>query len=908
VNETRTATNDLVLAPGEYAYMQSTTNGDVRTIAGPSIITQTGNDRPVQFDPANRRFNKCNLEQAVMSNIIAAEGDYIVLTNPTGDGKHPTGSSNPAPNLLIGQRVNIPGPATFALYPGQIAEVIEGHQLRSNQYLICRIYNEEKAKENWDKQVIKTTTEGGGPTEADQGSTVTTTKAEQLIQGQLFIVKGTEVSFYIPPTGIEVLPDDNEEYVRQAVTLEQLEYAILVDENGQKRYERGPQVVFPKPTERFNERTIEEEGEQRTTRRFRAIELNAIQGLNIKVIAPYEEDGETHEVGEEFFLTGKEQAIYFPRPEHSIVTYGEGNTKHFATAVPKGQARYIMDRNTGDIRKEVGPKMLLPNPINEVQVRRILTDRQVKLWYPTNTDALAYNQQLRVLSSNGPRGQSGMITEQELAKQASFSNLANFAGGAASYGGGDFSSLEALGATQSTGGALRSASPHAAPQRQTRAAQAVSETFNRGQNYTPPRMVTIDSRFEGAPSIEPYTGYAVMVVSKSGGRRVVEGPQSVLLEYDETLEVLQLSTGKPKTTDKLKETVYLRVTNNKVSDIIEVETSDHVTLTIKPSYRVNFEGETPQAKEKWFSVENYVKFLCDHARSILKGTVKKLTVQEFYNNSTAIIRDALLGTATNEEDGRPGMLFKENSMRVTDVEVLGVTIKDEKVNQLLSTAQFDVISQDLNLGKARKALETRIAQEKIDQDGEKARAETDKIKTELAKDKIGLDLELIVARAEAAKQQAETNLAAAKDNQNLQDFQTAASLAREKKTSDQALAIIKAQTDWEIGIEKERQAVRVEMLQAEVDGLVKKFTAISPSFVEALLALGTNDTLEKVAKALSVQSMLGGESVVDVLQKAIGDGPITNQLASLFTSVAGQRGTSLPLARSGAMATAGDGR
>ena len=39
--------------------------------------------------------------------------------------------------------------------------------------------------------------------------------------------------------------------MRDALTLERLEYCILVDQNGKKRYERGPQVVFPEPTEAF---------------------------------------------------------------------------------------------------------------------------------------------------------------------------------------------------------------------------------------------------------------------------------------------------------------------------------------------------------------------------------------------------------------------------------------------------------------------------------------------------------------------------------------------------------------------------------------------------------------------------------------------------------------------------------
>jgi major vault protein len=421
-------------------------------------------------------------------------------------------------------------------------------------------------------------------------------------------------------------------------------------------------------------------------------------------------------------------------------------------------------------------------------------------------------------------------------------------------------------------------------------------------------MITIDSRFEGAPSIEPFTGYAVMVVSKSGGRRVVEGPQSILLEYDETLEVLQLSTGKPKTTDKLEETVYLRVTNNKVSDVIAVETSDHVGLTVKLSYRVNFEGTTKEDKEKWFSVENYVKFLCDHIRSVLKGTVKKLSVQEFYANSTGIIRDTILRKPTTEEDGRPGMLFKENNMRVTDVEVLGVQIADDNINRLLSQAQYEVISQDLRLDKERKALQTTIQQEKINQEIETAKAETEKLKNELTKLKIGMDLDLVVARADAEKIQAEKSMESAKDKHALLDFEANADLDRQKSRSDHQLAIQKQTSDFQIAAERERQILLLEKLNAEVEGMKAKFGAISPGFTEALLALSQNETMEKVAKALSVQSMLGGENLVEVLTNAIGGGPITDNLARLFTQVAGQRTTSLPLARSGVAAATGDGR
>ena len=167
------------------------------------------------------------------------------------------------------------------------------------------------------------------------------------------------------------------------------------------------------------------------------------------------------------------------------------------------------------------------------------------------------------------------------------------------------------------------------------------DVLDRANQFTQPRTIVLDTRFQGVPAVNLWVGYAVMVVDKQGGRRVVQGPTNLLLGYDETLEIIQLSTGKPKTTDKLIETVFLRVLNNKVGDICVVETSDHVTVTLTYSMRVNFEGEPA----RWFEVENYVKFLCDHVRSVLKGAIKKVSIEAFYGASVEIIRDTMLGKA-----------------------------------------------------------------------------------------------------------------------------------------------------------------------------------------------------------------------------------------------------------------------
>ena len=49
----------------------------------------------------------------------AAEGYYIILRNPARGNKHPEeGSAQPSAEQEIGRTIIVPGPATFALWPG----------------------------------------------------------------------------------------------------------------------------------------------------------------------------------------------------------------------------------------------------------------------------------------------------------------------------------------------------------------------------------------------------------------------------------------------------------------------------------------------------------------------------------------------------------------------------------------------------------------------------------------------------------------------------------------------------------------------------------------------------------------------------------------------------------------------
>ena len=146
---------DLVLAPNEYAYISDQTKGHIVAYVGPFKTSMANTDQPVYFDNDLKQFTNSNLDDAIKSFTTVPEGWYVTLKNPALDGGTPTqGTANNQPKLNIGRKVNIPGPNFFALWPGQMVRVIKGHRLRSNQYLLVRVYEEEQAKKNWKNAIV----------------------------------------------------------------------------------------------------------------------------------------------------------------------------------------------------------------------------------------------------------------------------------------------------------------------------------------------------------------------------------------------------------------------------------------------------------------------------------------------------------------------------------------------------------------------------------------------------------------------------------------------------------------------------------------------------------------------------------------------------------------------------------
>jgi major vault protein len=619
---------DILVAANEYAYVQDLTKGDIVLYVGPTKISLSNTERIVEL--RGDRFVPVRADDGslgVSTFITASSAQYIVLVNPARDATaKPLRGSNGAVDLLVGRKVVVPGPATFPLWPGQRARVIDGHQLREDEYLVVRYYDAIEG----DVHPI----------------------------GAEIVVRGSDVSFYVPRTGLEVVPDANSRYVRKAWS-------------------------FPRPG-----------------------------GLHVRITKRAELAEGTFEAGAEVFLKDRD-GFFFPSENVEVI----GLVLPIPIAEKEGI--YVRDRATGRVSTVSGPANFIPDPTREEIVERLLDDESAAL-----------------------------------------------------YG---IESLE-IG-----------------------------------------RAVAVD--------VPP--SFAVLVTGKTR-REVVVGPQTRILDYDEELAVLRLSTGRPKSDTERKTTCLLRIDGNKVSDVVRVRTRDHVELDVSLSYRVSFTGD----RAKWFNVEDYVGLLCDHLGSILRAAARAIRIEDFAAGATELLRTAILG---EKVDGRrPGRAFEENGMWVYDVEVLDVRILDGEVKKVLEAAQRAAIVADVK----RRDEERRLA-------GEQLRASVDR---ELLAAE-GLVL-AVRGELEATRAQLEKNRAAAQ-------------LEIQRLAHDSQAA--QRERDAEI----ERRA-----LEASVVAWERQMAALAPELVTTLRALGHQALATELSKNVAPLAILGGGSVTEVVQKLLGSLPV----------------------------------
>ena len=451
--------------------------------------------------------------------------------------------------------------------------------------------------------------------------------------------------------------------------------------------------------------------------------------------------------------------------------------------------------------------MFLPDPRHEVLVNRKLSKNECELWYPGNKDVLNYN--IGYFEANVD---------------------------AAVY-------MNSL--TASTTKDLPTSLNYADTTPTSSVSRSVFEdsAFNRKNNYTKPRSITFNNKYDGVVSIDVWTGYAVNVVSKDGTRQVICGPQTVILDYDQVLEAMSLSTGKPKTTDRILRTVYLRYKNNKVSDIIDAETNDFIPVKIKVSYDVDFDE---QSMDKWFAVENYIKLLCDKIRSDVKRGVKKYSIQEFYNNYSDIVRSLIMGNGESR-------IFADNGMILKDVNVLSIDV-DAEIKDMLEDNQRQMIRNMLTTQRDQANFERQktVIELAIETADMKHKAVMKDMEIKQAEEEKNNEIAVAQSKFEAEEQMAK--LEAERERDALVGELAAKKLEREDAEAQQRLAIRSKEIE---------QKASEKKIYAETVASI--MNSISPDLIAAMQANSNAETLQIVAEAMAPLAIAKGESVADTV-------------------------------------------
>lgn len=165
--------------------------------------------------------------------------------------------------------------------------------------------------------------------------------------------------------------------------------------------------------------------------------------------------------------------------------------------------------------------------------------------------------------------------------------------------------------------------------------------------------------------------------------RVLFGPDLVILGPHENFNVLSLSGGKPKKADALQ-SLCLMLGPDYITDIIEVETSDHAKLAITMAMNNHFEvlrGD-PKSEAKIFSVPDFIGFACKHVGSRIRGVVAKTPFDTFHRNSIKIIHSAVFGSDSNGQLNKQ-VKFEVNGLVITNVDVQAIEPVDQKMRDSL---------------------------------------------------------------------------------------------------------------------------------------------------------------------------------------------------------------------------------
>ena len=888
---------------------------------GPTMVSPTAADRVV-IDDGLGGFREDTTGKP-QSMVELGDNQYAVLFNPLlesdsgPNGRFKNGRNESRP-LRNGTRSMIPGPCSFYLRPGQRADVRDAHELASNQYLVVKVYGEVDKNAPWyevtarSAAITRATAEN---LDEQPTTTVDTLEPVPLKRGQLIVIRGLDTQFYIPPTGVDIVPDtsidDSGAAISAAIARQVLSQsrdeadAMVMEELSAD--DEGP-ALRGQARSKVPNQYIDQSARMRGRKAAAPVSAGpAPQAAPAPAPAVFAQEAKVGAAAAADLLSSSavRRALEAEARQARLIR----------RAVVLGEKEYcvIVDAD-GKREIKVGPARVFPGPYDTFMTigsRNRVYDAyellpQRALWLRVIAPIKRAD-----LAAKVPRG-------FELAKDEYFPGDELLLTGVSTFFvpfneieclspetgqavvGNDHSRvfIEAIGIDQKSGIYVRDLATGEV--RLVRGKQSYLVDPRKEVQVT--RTVPADDWNLWIAANEPHkqtqraitTPWALSVlvpnntavlVTSANSRRVVDGPCVTLLGYEESLSSLSLSTGTPKSDDEPLRTCFLRTVGNRISDKITVETADFVKISVRVSYSVEF---LPDHKERWFNHENYIQFIVDRLRSIVRSKCRTMSLSTLWPELPAVFRDTLLGE--RKDGARPGRLFTENGTLLSEVEVLGAEIEDREVAALMQKVQTESVTLAIGDRKAQESLASAKLRAEVERQTQELLAEARLRAAKLE------ELSRKLAH-EAALAKAREDEAVHKERQSLADAREAeAQKARLARENDEKAALIDGfRKDAEARAEAQRithevelayvaklRELEIKLIEVQSSATVAERQAVQKQLVEAMVGLGDKLLLTEVAGNMNLVSLFKGKDVGTILSEVLGGTKVMPTLRSII--------------------------
>jgi major vault protein len=860
------------------------TSGEILTHVGPTEFTPSANDRIVRFaEQGQGGYQPAPMEARPF--VIARDGEYALLSNPCGDEKgEPNGSWVPGGNkerdLRLGTKKVIPGPCAFPLWPGQSAEVRPAHKLTPNHYLLVEIVGAVDERAPYYPDLLQ----AAGLSEAvidAEGETTAASSApltERLSIGQRIVIQGRLCSFFIPPTGVEVVPaleetadDDSDdgdaiESLPQQVQEEAAQlvaqvaggisakqFSVLKNELRHRQdWQLGQRAVVLSALDSAHEdrkKRVKRSRDTRAERRQGPVDPYARRAV---VLGPkefcvlFDADGKPRIV--------RGPARVSPGPNDTFMQRGSRRRVYDAYELGEHQAlwiRIITPISRERLAAAIGSHHELPEESYEPGHELIIRGRP-SVFFPFIEAEIVSPQSREPHFGND---HSGIVIDAVGIDQKSGIYVRDLRTGMVKMVRGETSYL-------------------VDPRTEEHVYRRVPrEQWNLWIGHAEPHKITTEPFVETpwAISITVPNNEACLITSRHG-RRTEVGPKVVLLEHEEALTGLTLSKGKSKDGADTLSTCFLRVRGARVADSFVVESSDFVRFDVRLGFAGGFEGDD---RDKWFQVEDPVKLLADTARARLREACRKHPATELIRTLPSVARGALLG-----DSGR--LTFEENGLVIDSVDVLSCAIVDSSLAQLFGDVQREAVQLQLKDEQASRRIVSERHQDTVDREenellrsSAKRRAETGVADAQATHDVELVKQKLASDRKDDARERSNQHEKAA----------LLASLERARLSAEEHGALRMKAAEVESESQKKLHAVEEAHLRAvaEVEAArlsasasaeATKLAAIQPQLVGALHGAADSEVMKAAANNMNLVALLGGRSPAEILSTLLRGTPL----------------------------------